>query len=118
MIPPVPPATGRVFPPTATDPPTPTPTTIHPTCALAVWPLLTVNVLVAVTAFGVTGIWVVVEMEAVDVVADGSEDLGVVVEFNLAVVVAGSGGDFGSVKFKLVAVVGGGDDFGVSVDVG
>ena len=111
MTPSVPPATGRVFPPTATDPPTPTPTTIHPTCALAVWPLLTVNVLVAVTGFEVTGFRLVVEFKAVDVVADGGEDFGVVV--------AGSGGDLG-VVVKLVAVVGGpgGDDFGVVVDVG
>jgi len=47
-----PPATGRRLPPTATAPPTPTPTTIHPTSALAVWPLLTVNVFEALISVG------------------------------------------------------------------
>ena len=49
MTPAVPPAIGIMLPSTTTDPPTPTPTTLHPTWAFAVWPLLTVNVLVALT---------------------------------------------------------------------
>src|SRR6266581_8009379 len=79
MIPSVPPATGRILSPTATAPPTPTPTTNHPTCALAVWPLLTVNVLEAlVTNVGVLlEFWVVVELAFV--VAGGGDDSGVLV---------------------------------------
>jgi len=70
MIAVVPPSTGRVAPPTETAPPTPIPTTIHPTCALAVCPLLTVSVFEAL-------------LNSVDVL----------VEF-LAVVVAGRGDGF------------------------
>jgi len=70
MIAVVPPSTGRVAPPTETAPPRPIPTTIHPTCALAVCPLLTVSVFEAL-------------LNSVDVL----------VEF-LAVVVAGRGDGF------------------------
>ena len=78
IIPSVPPGTGRILPPTATAPPTPTPTTIHPTCALAVWPPLTVNVLEALTSVGApVEFWVIVEL-AVD--AGGGDDFGVSVD--------------------------------------
>jgi len=76
MIASVPPATGRILSPTATAPPIPTPTTIHPTWALTVRPLLTVNVFEALTCVGVVvGFRVVVGL--VVVVADGGDDLGV-----------------------------------------
>jgi len=68
----VPPATGRILPPTATAPPTPTPTTIHPTWALTVWPLLTVNVFEALTTVGV-----MVGFRVVVVVAGGDDDFAV-----------------------------------------
>jgi len=61
----VPPATGRIWPPTETDPPIPTPTTSHPTWALAVWPLRIVNVLEAVTSGVIKGVWGIVELAAV-----------------------------------------------------
>jgi hypothetical protein len=61
----VPPATWRIFPPTETDPPTPTPTTTHPTWALAVSPLRIVNVLEAVTSGVIKGMWGLVELAAV-----------------------------------------------------
>jgi len=61
----VPPATGRIWPPTETDPPMPTPTTSHPTWALAVWPLRIVNVLEAVTSGVIKGVWEIVEFAAV-----------------------------------------------------
>lgn len=76
MITSVPPATWRILPPTDTDPPTPTPMTIHPTWALAVCPSLTVTVLEGVTGVGIT-----------------TERFRVIVELALAVVVAGD--DFG-----------------------
>ena len=78
MIAPVPPAIGRILPPTATAPPTPTPTTIHPTWALTVWPLLTVNVFEALTSVGVMVglmLWFVVGF--VVVVASGGDDFGI-----------------------------------------
>lgn len=79
MIPFVPPATGRTLSPTATAPPTPTPTTIHPTCALAVWPLLTVNVLEAlvIDVKVLLEFWVVRVVELALVVAGGGDDSGV-----------------------------------------
>ena len=61
----MPPATGRIWPPTETDPPIPTPTTSHPTWALAVWPLRIVNVLEAETSGVIKGIWGIVELAAV-----------------------------------------------------
>ena len=112
MIASVPAATGRILSPTATAPPIPTPTTIHPTWALTVWPLLTVNVFEALT------------------------DVGVIVDFwvavRLAVVAAGSGADFGvfvdvspdPLEFDdfcfwllVVAVVGLTDVFGLGVGI-
>ena len=60
MIAAVSPATGRTVSPTATAPPIPTPTTIHPTWALTVWPLLIVNVFGVLVGFCVVGIGVVV----------------------------------------------------------
>jgi len=77
MTPAVPPATGIISPPTATDPPTPTPTTIHPTWALAVWPLLTVNVLEALIEVLEESRVVV---EVVVVVAAGGDELGAFVD--------------------------------------
>src|SRR5438445_7207012 len=75
MIASVPPATGRILSPTATAPPTPTPTTNHPTWALTVWPLLTVNVFEALTSVGVmVWFWVVVGLV---VLVGGGEDFGV-----------------------------------------
>ena len=75
MIASVPPTTGRTVSPTATAPPIPTPTTIHPTWALTVWPLLTVNVFEALTGVGVmVGFWVLVELV---VVAGDDDDFGV-----------------------------------------
>ena len=67
IIPFSPPATGRTLPPTATAPPTPTPTTIHPIWALAVWPLLTVNVFEAL-------------LISVGVMAGGGDDFGAFVD--------------------------------------
>src|SRR6266498_2841604 len=76
MITSVPPATGRILSPTATAPPIPTPTTIHPTWALTVWPLLTVNVFDALTSVGVmVGFCIVVGL--VVIVAGGGDDFGV-----------------------------------------
>ena len=78
MIPSMPPATGMTSPPTATDPPIPIPTTIHPTCALAVLPPLIVNVLVALTGVEVLmEFWVVVGLALV--VTGGADSVDVVV---------------------------------------
>ena len=80
MITSVPPATGRIFPPTTTDPPAPTPTTIHPTCALAVWPLLTVNVLEALITSGDVPVEIRVVVKVAVVVAGGGDDFRVLVD--------------------------------------
>jgi len=77
----VPPATGRILPPTETDPPIPTPTIIHPTCALAVCPPLTVTVFEALVSPNPgevpVEVCVVVELAAV---AGGGEDCGLLVD--------------------------------------
>lgn len=67
----MPPATWKILLPTETDPPIPTPTTIHPTWAAAVSPLRIVNVLEAVTFGAIKEMWALVELAAV--VADGDE---------------------------------------------
>jgi|SRR6266498_5557097 len=109
MITSVPPSTRRILPPTTTDPPTPTPKTIHPTWALAVWPSLTVSVLEALKSVELLMEFRVVVDLAV-VVAGGGDDFGVLVD------VGSDSREIGDFGFWLVVSLT--DIFGVGIVVG